>query len=72
MGKKYIIEIEELPFEKPEVYIGEDRNIPREENEQLFRAAGFDSLVFTKEELNRLTPLPEDYERWLRERDSSD
>ena len=35
--------------------------IPRS-NERVFRAVGFSALVFTQEELNRLTPLTEDIE----------
>ena len=61
MGKKYIIEIEEIPFEHPEVFIQEDRFVEREPGDQLFRAVGFSSLVFTPEQLKRLTPL-EEYE----------
>ena len=61
MGKKYIIEIEEIPFEKPEVFIQEDRFVERDPDDRLYRAVGFSSLVFTLEQLERLTPL-EEYE----------
>ena len=61
MGKKYIIEIEEIPFEKPEVFIQEDRFVERNPDDRLYRAVGFSSLVFTPEQLERLTPL-EEYE----------
>lgn len=61
MGKKYIIEIEEIPYEKPEVFIQEDRLVERDPKDHLFRAVGFSSLVFTPEQLKRLTPL-EGYE----------
>jgi hypothetical protein len=61
MGKEYIIEIEEIPFEKPEVFIQEDRFVGRNPDGRLYRAVGFSSLVFTLEQLERLTPL-EEYE----------
>ena len=61
MGKKYIIEIEEIPFEKPEVFIQEDRFVGRNPDGRLYRAVGFSSLVFTLEQLERLIPL-EEYE----------
>jgi hypothetical protein len=62
MGKKYIIEIEEIPFEQqhPDVFTKEGRMAVPRSKEHLFRAVGFKSLVFTKEELERLTPFPED------------
>lgn len=58
MGRKYIIEIEEIPFEQPEVFTREDRITPRV-TDQLFRAVGFKSLVFTREDLEKLTPVSE-------------
>lgn len=61
MGKKYIIEIEEMPYERPEVFIQEDRLVERDPDDHLYRAVGFSSLVFTPEQLKRLTPL-EEYE----------
>ena len=62
MSKKYIIEIEEIPFEQQhaDVFTKEGRMASPLANEQLFRAVGFPSLVFTREELGRLTPLSED------------
>ena len=59
MGKKYIIEIEEMPYERPEVFIQEDRLVERDPDDHLYRAVGFSSLVFTPEQLKRLTPLEE-------------
>ena len=61
MGKKYIIEIEEMPYERPEVFIREDRLVERDPDDHLYRAVGFSSLVFTPEQLKRLIPL-EEYE----------
>ena len=60
--KKYIIEIEEIPFEQQhaDVFTKEGRMASPRANEQLFRAIGFASLVFTKDELNKLVPLTED------------
>ena len=62
MTKKYIIEIEEIPFEQQhaDVFTKEGRMASPRANEQLFRAVGFPSLVFTREELEKLTPLAED------------
>ena len=57
MGKKYIIEIEEIPFEHPEVYIKEDRFVERDPDDKLFRAVGFSSLVFTLEQLERCAEM---------------
>ena len=63
MGRKYIIEIEEIPFEQQhaDVFTKEGRMANPRSNEKLFRALGFSSLVFTQEELGRLIPLTEDY-----------
>lgn len=62
MGKKYIIEIEEIPFEQrhPDVFTEEGRLAVPKSKEHLFRAVGFQSLVFTQEELDRLTPYQDD------------
>ena len=49
MGKKYIIEIEEIPFEHPKVFIQEDRFVDRDPEDHLYRAVGFSSVVFTPE-----------------------
>jgi hypothetical protein len=57
MGKKYIIEIEEIPFEKPEVFIQEDRFVGRNPDGRLYRAVGFSSLVFTLEQLERCAEM---------------
>ena len=62
MGKKYIIEIEEKPFEKPDpdVFAREDRWISPEypfEKERLYRVVGFPTMVFTQTGLDELTPL---------------
>ena len=61
MTKKYIIEIEEIPFEQQQadVFTEEGRLASPRSKEQLFRAVGFPSLVFTREELSKLTPLTE-------------
>lgn len=61
MGKKYNIEIEEIPFEHPKIFVQEDRFVDRDPEDHLYRAVGFSSLVFTPEQLKRLTPL-EEYE----------
>lgn len=50
MGKKYIIEIEDEPFGR-----NDDPNIPHGMDE-LWRVAGFKSLVFDAEGLRRLEP----------------
>lgn len=61
MGKKYIIELEDEPFESPRmeiVYMNDGtwaRRLP-----QLWRVKGFDSLVFDEDGLKRLTPLEEE------------
>ena len=62
MGKKYIIEIEEIPFEQrnADVFTEEGRMAGSRSKERLFRAVGFQSLVFTQEELDRLTPVRDD------------
>ncbi len=62
MGKKYIIEIEEIPFEQrnADVFTEEGRMAGPRSKERLFRAVGFQSLVFTQEELDRLTPVRDD------------
>ena len=64
MGKKFIIEIEEVPYEQrhPDIFTMEGRMVNPRSADQLFRAVGFTSLVFTKEDLDKLTPLPDGYE----------
>ena len=52
MGKKYIIEVEDKPFE----LLSEDGFT----SEKLFRVKGFNSLVFDWNGLNMLTPYTED------------
>ena len=47
---KYVIEIEDVPFSK--VRFGDDV-----QNLNLYRAKGFNALVFDKEGLDKLTPL---------------
>lgn len=47
---KYVIEIEDVPFSK--VRFGDDA-----QNLNLYRAKGFNALVFDKEGLDKLTPL---------------
>ena len=61
MSRKYIIEIEEVPFERqdPDAFAKEDRIVPSPSSDQLFRVVGFKSMVFTKEGLGRLVPLSE-------------
>jgi len=65
MTRKYIIEIEEIPFEQQQadVFTEEGRLAGPRSNEQLFRALGFPSLVFTREDLSKLTPLTDDEAR---------
>ena len=60
MGKKYIIEVEEFTYEKPEVYLREDRYENIRTHEPLYRVVGLESLVLTHEQLNMLTPLPDE------------
>lgn len=62
MSKKYIIEIEEIPFEQqhPDVFTEEGRMVNPLSKERLFRAVGFKSLVFTQEQLRRLIPYTEE------------
>ena len=48
---KYIIEIEDEPFGR-----NDDPNIPHGMDE-LFKAKGFNALVFDKEGLDKLTPF---------------
>ena len=50
MGKKYIIELEDVPFTK---------NMGWGTNEQLYRVKGFNSLVFGETGLSKLTPYEE-------------
>ena len=54
---KYIIEVEDVPFSK--VRIDADNGA---QNINLYRAKGFNSLVFDKEGLDRLTPLDTELE----------
>ncbi len=60
MRKKYIIEVEELVYENPEVYLREDRYENINVHESLYRVVGLESLVLTQEQLNRLTPLSDE------------
>ena len=62
MSRKYIIEIEEIPFEQhsPDVFTEEGRIVNPLSKERLYRVIRFHSLVFTQEQLDRLTPLEED------------
>ena len=59
MSKKYIIEIEEIPFEQQhaDVFTMEGRLASPLSNNQLFWVVGFTSLVFTQEELDKLIPV---------------
>jgi hypothetical protein len=59
MTKKYIIEIEEIPFEQqqPDVFSNEGRIAGPKANKRLFRAVGIPSLVFTEEDLKKLIPM---------------
>lgn len=64
MGKKYIIEMEEVPYEQrhPDIFTMEGRMVNPRSADQLFRAVGFISPVFTEEDLDKLTLLPDEYE----------
>ena len=57
MTRKYIIEIEEIPFEQqqPEVFANEGRIAGPRTSKKLFRAVGIPSLVFTEDDLKKLT-----------------
>ena len=57
MTRKYIIEIEEIPFEQqqPEVFANEGRIAGHKDRKKLFRAVGIPSLVFTEDDLKKLT-----------------
>lgn len=59
MTKKYIIEIEEIPFElqQPDVFSKEGRIAGPRSDKRLFRAVGIPSLVFTEEDLKKLIPV---------------
>ena len=57
MGKKYIIEIEELTYENPEVYLSEDRYENIRMQERLYQVVGLESLILTEDMLSKLTPL---------------
>lgn len=62
MGKKYIIEIEELTYENPEVYLSEDRYENIRMQERLYQVVGLESLILTEEMLSKLTPLSKEQE----------
>ncbi len=62
MGKKYIIEIEELTYENPEVYLSEDRYENIHMQERLYQVVGLESLILTEEMLSKLTPLSKEQE----------
>ena len=56
MTRKYIIEIEEIPFEQqPEVFANEGRIAGPRASKKLFRAVGIPSLFFTEDDLKKLT-----------------
>lgn len=62
LGKKYIIEIEELTYENPEVYLSEDRYENIHMQERLYQVVGLESLILTEEMLSKLTPLSKEQE----------
>ena len=66
MSKYYVIEIEDVPFSKVHI---DDYN--GAQNLNLYRAKGFNALVFDKEGLDKLTPLDQEldkaYQRGLEE-----
>lgn len=62
MGKKYIIEIEELTYENPEVYLSKDRYENIRMQERLYQVVGLESLILTEEMLSKLTPLSKEQE----------
>lgn len=62
MGKKYIIEIEELTYENPEVYLSEDRYENIHMQERLYQVVGLESLILTEDMLSKLTPLSKEQE----------
>ena len=62
MGKQYIIEIEELTYENPEVYLSEDRYENIHMQERLYQVVGLESLILTEEMLSKLTPLSKEQE----------
>lgn len=47
MGRKYVIELEEVPFEN-------------DESDKLYRVVGFNSLVFDENGIKKLKPLEEE------------
>ena len=61
-GKKYIIEIEELTYENPEVYLSEDRYENIRMQERLYQVVGLESLILTEDMLSKLTPLSKEQE----------
>ena len=62
MGKKYIIEIEELTYENPEVYLSEDRYENIRMQERLYQVVGLESLILTEDMISKLTPLSKEQE----------
>jgi hypothetical protein len=62
LGKKYIIEIEELTYENPEVYLSEDRYENIRMQERLYQVVGLESLILTEDMLSKLTPLSKEQE----------
>ena len=62
MKKKYIIEIEELTYENPEVYLSEDRYENIRMQERLYQVVGLESLILTEDMLSKLTPLSKEQE----------
>ena len=60
MGNRYIIELEELPFVRTKFRIGADKL----ETELLYRVKGFNSLVFDKEGIEKLTPYVDRANYW--------
>ena len=62
MANKYIIEIEELTYENPEVYLSEDRYENIRMQERLYQVVGLESLILTEDMLSKLTPLSKEQE----------
>ena len=64
MGNRYIIELEEIPFVRTKFRIGADKL----ETEMLYRVKGFNSLVFDKKGIEKLTPYVDKANYWYEKR----
>ena len=61
---RYIIELEEIPFVRTKFCIGADKL----ETEMLYRVKGFNSLVFDKKGIEKLTPYVDKANYWYEKR----